>query len=189
MLEPDSRTARILDEAGRRLSGRSQHLLWGALTAVAMTGALGATLLMPPRPWLVWNASASAPIGLYAVTASHHGMVGDMVIARVPVRWRDLAATRRYIPANVPLVKRVAAASGDRICASGRAIFINGRWFARRQAVDSRGRAMPWWQGCVTLGKGRVFLLMDAPDSFDGRYFGPTDRGDIIGRARLLWRR
>ena len=30
--------------------------------------ALATTIALPPTPWLVWNASASAPIGLYAVS-------------------------------------------------------------------------------------------------------------------------
>jgi type IV secretory pathway protease TraF len=46
---------------------------------------------------------------------------------------------------------------------------------------------MPWWNGCVMLRSGALFLLMDSPDSFDGRYFGPTSRGDVIGEVRLLW--
>ncbi len=112
-----------------------------------------------------------------------------MVIARVPARLRALADARRYIPANVPLVKRVAAGPGDTICGVGAAIFIDGRWAASRSLVDARRRAMPWWDGCTRLRGGEVFLLMDSPASFDGRYFGPTDRDDIIGRARLLWAR
>jgi type IV secretory pathway protease TraF len=28
---------------------------------------------------------------------------------------------------------------------------------------------------------------MDAPGSFDGRYFGPVPRSSIIGKATPLW--
>ena len=71
--------------------------------------ALATTIALPPTPWLVWNASASAPIGLYAVSGRQDIASGDMVLVRVPDRWRRLAAKRRYIPINIPLVKRVAA--------------------------------------------------------------------------------
>src|SRR3546814_1347587 len=37
-----------------------------------------------PLPRLVWNASASAPIGLYSVSPGVPADPGDMVIARVP---------------------------------------------------------------------------------------------------------
>jgi conjugative transfer signal peptidase TraF len=158
-----------------------------ALGALAI--GLAATLAVPVHPLLVWNASASAPIGLYAVAAPDELEARDMVIARAPERFRMLAARRRYLPANVPLVKRVAARPGDTVCASGPTIFVNRRVVARRMARDGFGRAMPWWTGCVTLRRGALFLLMDDAKSFDGRYFGPTDARDIVGKATLLWAR
>ena len=48
---------------------------------------------------------------------------------------------------------------------------------------------MPQWQGGVTLRDGALLLMMDDPASFDGRYFGPTEAGDIVGTARLIWAR
>lgn len=161
----------------------------GVLALSALGCALGVTIAAPPVPRLVWNVSASAPRGLYLVGDGRSLVVGDMVIARLPERWRLLAAERRYLPANVPLVKRVAARAGDRVCASGRLVLVNGRRIAERRAVDGAGRAMPWWRGCVLLDDDALFLLMDDPASFDGRYFGPTIRGDIVGKARPLWRR
>ena len=149
---------------------------------------LGVTALFPPAPRLVWNASASAPVGLYAVTPDAPVDRGDMVIARVPDPWRMLAARRRYIPADVPLVKQVAAAAGDEVCALGAQLLVNGKWAADRRSADANGRPMPWWTGCVTLQGQQLFLLMThSPASFDGRYFGVTSSAQIIGKARLLW--
>jgi len=151
---------------------------------------IGAGLVVHPRPRLIWNASVSAPAGLYRVTPGATIAVGDMVIAKVPARFRALAAARHYIPANVPLVKRVAAGVGDQICALGRDLYRNGIWLADRRTVDGARRPMPAWQGCVRLRQGQYFLLMAAsPLSFDGRYFGISDRRDIIGKADLLWAR
>ena len=142
----------------------------------------------PPR--LVWNATASAPEGLYWVRPRVPIKVGDMVSARVPEAYRALAATRRYIPRNVPLVKQVAAAPGDQICVLGTTLYRNGVWLAARRLRDGAGRPLPAWQGCRRLGTDQYFLLMAAnPLSFDGRYFGPSDRRDILGQAHLLWAR
>lgn len=153
--------------------------------------ALAATaLLIHPAPRLVWNASASAPVGLYAVQPNAPIRVGDMVIARVPTQYRILAATRHYIPANVPLVKQVVAGAGDQVCALGSDLYRNGVWLAARRPSDGAGRAMPAWPGCVRLRAGQYFLLMAAaPLSFDGRYFGLSRRRDMIGKAHLLWAR
>src|SRR3546814_3022581 len=35
-------------------------------------GLIGLAALARPAPWLVWNASASAPIGLYRVRSEEH---------------------------------------------------------------------------------------------------------------------
>ncbi|MHA6768977.1 S26 family signal peptidase [Sphingobium ummariense] len=169
----------------RRARLRRRAALLGAGIA-----CLGLTIALPPLPRLVWNASASAPIGLYAVSPGAVLKHDDMVIAWPPAETRQLAASRRYLPSNVPLVKRVAGIAGDTICAVDRAVTVNGRPVAVRRAVDSAGRELPAWQGCVRLGPGMVFLLMtETPDSFDGRYFGPTLAQDVIGKATSLWLR
>jgi len=171
--------------AERRVRLRLRRRL--AIGAGGLT-LLAATIITPPAPRLIWNASASAPIGLYLVSPGSRVRRGDMIIARVPEQWRSLAAHRHYLPLNVPLVKRAAAVAGDRVCADGQRILVNGRAAAVRQQHDRKGRLLPWWTGCAILAPGSVLLLMPSPDSFDGRYFGPSRPADIVGRAKLLWR-
>ena len=179
------------EEIRRGRDARREQRSRSAAAAVAafIVTALIASLLWEPRPLLVWNASASAPVGLYAVMSAERVRPGEMVIAWTPEPARSLAAERRYLPSNVPLVKRIAAAAGDRVCAIGEAIWVNGRHVAARRDVDGRGRPMPSWTDCRDLAQGEYFLLMDSPDSFDGRYFGLTRSEDLVGRAVLLWAR
>lgn len=158
-------------------------------TCAALVVALVATVAFPPRPRLLWNASASAPLGLWRVVPEAPARRGDMVVAWAAEPWRGLAARRHYLPANVPLLKRVAAEPGDRVCAFEAWIFVEGRLAATRVRADRAGRPLPWWSGCRTLRDGAMLLLMDDPASFDGRYFGPTPRSNIIGRAAPLWLR
>lgn len=168
---------------------RAKLQLRFAIAAIGIA-ALGITIAAPPAPRLVWNASDSAPRGLYSVSPGRTLEPGDMVIARTPMPWRMLAARRHYLPANVPLVKRVVAVRGDEVCARREQISINGLPAVTRRVRDARGRILPWWEGCVRLRKGETFLLMaEAPASFDGRYFGVTTRSDIVGKAKLLWAR
>jgi conjugative transfer signal peptidase TraF len=163
------------------------RLIAAALAAAAATAAVG-TILWPPRPLLVWNASASSPIGLYHVGPSAGVRRGQMAIAWPPDAGRELGAERHYLPRNVPLVKRVAAVEGDRVCAVGEAIFVNGRFETLRSPQDPSGRPMPWWTGCEDLARGELFLLTAGnPNAFDGRYFGVTRPAQIIGQARLIW--
>ncbi|WP_447753297.1 S26 family signal peptidase [Sphingopyxis fribergensis] len=160
------------------------------LFAEAIIFLVAATLLLQPRPLLVWNVSASAPVGLYWVGGKDDLARGDMVIAWLPERSRLLAARRSYVPMNVPLVKRVVGVAGDTVCAKGAAVRVNGKIVAWRRALDARSREMPWWSGCVELVEDDYFLVMsDSPASFDGRYFGVSNADDVIGKAVLLWRR
>ena len=170
----------------RRRTRRRLGLL--ALIGV-MAALLAASMLWKPPVLLVWNASASAPTGLYGLRPKAPVRRGDMVIAWTPGPARELAARRHYLPANVPLVKRVAAAPGDEVCAAAGSVLINRRPVARRQRVDGAGRPMPWWNGCRHLAAGEYFLLMESPGSFDGRYFGVTRREELVGQAVLLWKR
>lgn len=162
----------------------------GAISRACLVGcvciAFAGTLVWKAPILLLWNASPSVPIGLYRVESRVAFARGDMVIALTPEPFRSLGDRRRYIPASVPLVKRVAASTDDRVCAKGQFITVNGRTTAVRIKADSQGRSLPWWQGCRFLAQGEVLLLGDAPRSFDGRYFGPTRRQDVLGKAVRL---
>ena len=176
---------------GERLRNTPTYRRWlrrGAIGGFAAGALIGSIAVRPPA-LLVWNATASAPIGLYRVLSGGQVGRGDMVVARPPLRMRDLAAARGYIPATVPLVKRVAAIDGDVVCAIGGAISVDSRVVAHRRASDSRGRILPWWHGCRRLGQRQYLLLNPAPASFDSRYFGPVGSGDIVGKAVPLWLR
>jgi len=167
---------------------RRQLLRRRALILGAGIAALNLTMVFPPVPRLVWNHSASAPVGLYLVSPGAHLVPGDMVVAWPPEPARTLAAHRHYLPSDVPLVKRVAGAAGDSVCAQGDRVTIDGKVAAHRLAADPSGRPLPRWEGCLRLRQGSYLLLMTLrPDSFDGRYFGVTHERDIVGKARPLW--
>lgn len=157
-----------------------------AIVALATMPVMATAVCRMPM-LLVWNASASAPIGLYWVDRHAQIRSGDMVVGWAPQAARALAAARNYIPADVPLVKRVAAVEGNRVCAEGALVSIDNRRVASRLHHDFAGRPIPWWNGCRTLGRSEYFLLMDEPRSFDGRYFGITSGSDLVGRGVLLW--
>lgn len=159
--------------------------------------ALGATLMGALLIWapvdlatptlLVWNASASAPIGLYLVDPLAAPRVGDRVVVDPPPPMATLMAARGYLPQGVPLIKTVAALPPSRVCRDGLAVSVNDRVLAFARRADRRGRSLPAWTGCRTLAPGEVFLLTaDVPESLDGRYFGPTAIASIRGVAHPL---
>ncbi|OJY65234.1 MAG: conjugal transfer protein [Sphingobium sp. 66-54] len=152
-----------------------------------ITGAaIGVTLvaaILPLPKLLLWNASASAPIGLYRINPFARPAVGDMVAVSPPPALARFMAERHYLPVGVPLLKRVAARPGALICRRGATVTIEGRTVAIAHASDSHGRPLPVWRGCRVLRADELFLLNAVPDSLDGRYFGPIPASGLIGRA------
>jgi len=162
---------------------------WKPLLAMVLTVAPTAlTLWRDPPPKLIWNASASAPIGLYGVLPAERLERGDLVVVQLGAPLAALLAERGYLPRGVPLIKPVAALPGQRVCRQGEAILIDGAVVATARAVDRRGRRLPVWRGCETIAPGNLFLLNPRrEDSLDGRYFGALPATAVIGRARPLW--
>lgn len=162
-----------------------------ALTLLSLHGAIAAialTAVIDHDPWLIWNATASAPLGLYAVRSLGTPAIGDLVAVRPPEPLATQLAEGGYLPRGAPLLKHVAARHGGIVCRDGLTISVDGLALSVAREHDHRGRRLPAWQGCRTLGEDDVFLLnRDAPASLDGRYFGPLRATSIIGRAVPLW--
>ena len=143
------------------------------------------------QPLVVWNATASTPVGLWRVlpaASRKHLRVGDYVLFWPDRRSARLFARRGYLPRGVPLLKRVVAVAGQAVCERDREVSIDGRTIARALPVDGRGRSLAAWSGCGSLPTGEIFVLIPGvPTSLYGRYFGPTPIRAVIGRVTPLW--
>jgi conjugative transfer signal peptidase TraF len=151
---------------------------------------VGLATPLSKTPRLIWNATASAPVGLYEVRSQATFARGELVLIRPPQWVRLFAAVRGYLPDTVPMAKRIAAQNGDIVCRERNAITINNRYVAHALLADGEGRTLPTWSGCRRLGKDEIFLLMDSVRaSFDSRYFGPVPTTAIIGKLVPIWTR
>ena len=131
--------------------------------AVMLIGVLS---IISFAPKLIWNASASTPIGLYAISASDVLEATDLVAVAAPEPIATFLADGGYLPRGVPLLKRVAGLPGQRVCRSGHTITVDGHAIA-----DDELFLMNW----------------QVRDSLDGRYFGPLPTSSVIGRATPLY--
>lgn len=144
--------------------------------------------LVSVTPRLIWNASASIPVGLYHLHKIDTPDVGELVAVAPPEPIARYLAERNYLPRKVPLLKHVAAVSGQTICRTGVVITIDGKDVATALRQDKQGRDLPTWSGCHRLTDGEVFLLnADVPDSLDGRYFGALSAATILGAVTPIW--
>ena len=136
--------------------------------------------LVEPRRILVWNATASAPRGLYFIVSPSGLQAGDLVLVQPDPANAALYAERGYLPLGVPLLKRV--------CEHGGVVTIEGRQLANALPIDGQGRPITSWSGCRALSDSEFFALnADVPTSLDGRYFGPSLLSSVIGRATPVW--
>jgi conjugative transfer signal peptidase TraF len=142
----------------------------------------------PPR--LVYNASDSVPVGWYRIHHANSITVGNIVLARLPVPWADLAERRGYLPSRVPILKRIGAVAPQRVCVRARRVHVDGVFAATALRHDRLGRSMPSWDACRRLVDDELLLLSaDNPTSFDSRYFGPVSSSAVLGVAEPIWTR
>jgi conjugative transfer signal peptidase TraF len=158
------------------------------LFAGSVAFAALATLFVPVTHHLVWNASPSIPTGLYAIRGKASLHVGERVAIEPPPALRRLLRERGYLPDRVPLLKRVAAVSGQRVCHFAHGVTIDGELVGIARVRDRAGRPLPAWFGCRRITTNELFVMNPAaPGSFDGRYFGPLNIDTVIGRAMPVW--
>jgi conjugative transfer signal peptidase TraF len=158
------------------------------LTALAATTVVLSTIGAKPVPHYLWNASDSVPIGLYRLRPAGRLAVTDLVAVDPPEPTATFLADGRYLPRGIPMMKRVLALPGQTVCRDHLTVTVDNTSVGEARERDSRGRALPVWQGCRVVADGEVFLMnWQSADSLDGRYFGVLPTSAIIGRAEPLW--
>jgi conjugative transfer signal peptidase TraF len=158
------------------------------MTTYAAVMVIGATALFHPAPRLIWNASASVPIGLYAVHPAGTLRTGELLVVTPPEPLATFLDVRRYLPKGVPLLKHIAALPGQTVCRMDDTISIDGIAIGAALDRDHLGRSLPVWQGCRVIAAGEVFLMnRQSAASLDGRYFGMLPATTIVGRADPIW--
>ena len=175
------------------------RLVLASLSACGLA-ALAWASLVHPLPRLIYNPSDSVAVGWYRVDPLDPRTgslprplppslrVGGIVLTRLPAGAAALAAQRGYLPARVPLLKRVGAVAPQEVCNAGSSVRIDGVPSAAVLPADRWGRPLPSWPQCRRLRPGELFLLsVTNPASFDSRYFGPVSTSAVIGVAHPVW--
>ncbi|MCX7070112.1 MAG: S26 family signal peptidase [Gammaproteobacteria bacterium] len=188
-------TANALAVAPRPCSRLRARILVATLAAIGFA-ALAWAAFVSPLPRLTYNPSDSVAIGWYHIepfdprTASlpRPLSVDSIVLVPLPVTATTLAVQRGYLPARVPLLKRVGAVAPQHVCIVAGQVRIDGVPVATALPTDRLGRALPSLPLCRRLEPGELFLLsVTNPASFDSRYFGPVSTSAVIGVAHPLW--
>lgn len=139
------------------------------------------------------NLTSSLPLGIYDVTDEAE-VKGLVVAICLPEPLASESLKLGYTepgscPSKTkPLLKIVAASSGDHVSTSPTGIAVNGTPLASSAPlkVDRRGRPLPPPWPSTTLPPRTIWLYAPHPQSWDSRYFGPLPLSSIDVRMRPL---
>mgnify|MGYP003582165437 CR=1 FL=1 len=169
---PPGTTPGVAPEPRSRLRAR---IVLAALSACGLA-ALAWASFVRPAAHVVYNPSDSVPVGWYRIESADSLprplSVGSIVLARLPGDVAALAAQRGYLPAHIPLLKRVGALAPQHVCIVGGVVQIDG---------------VPAAAVLPTDRMGRLLLNTTNPASFDSRYFGPIAASAVIGVAQPIY--
>lgn len=166
---------------------------WILRAVVGLIGAATAASVCLAGDWLplnlgyCLNITPSEPVGFYRLVPG--GVERDtLVLLKQP---HDLAASvlRRYVPMNLPLIKRVAAIPGDLVQVESDGVYVNGvRWPASAPLThDEEGRPLrPYPFGTYRVPVGQVWVMSNNPRGLDSRYFGPLPAASVFSRLAPL---
>jgi conjugative transfer signal peptidase TraF len=165
----------------------------------AVVGAVLGVFAVARAAGLRVNATPSMPVGLWMVTAASLSLGrGEIVAVCLPDTGPAREAFHRgYIAAGScpsgtePLVKPIAAISGDVVAVSAAGIAVNNTPIANTAPLgrDDAGRPLePVPAGLYRVPPGQLWLLSGHdPRSFDSRYFGAVPIAGVRGTARPIW--
>ncbi|WP_375786949.1 S26 family signal peptidase [Bradyrhizobium sp. Pha-3] len=150
--------------------------------------ALIAPTVLEITPAYIWNASESVPIGLYRVQPADKLFVTELLAVQPPEPLATFLDLNGYLPAGLPMLKRVLALPGQTVCRSGLTVSVDSIEMGEARDRDNRGRPLPKWQGCRVVGEGELFVMnWQSTNSLDGRYFGFLPTSTVLGRALPVW--
>ena len=114
--------------------------------------------------------------------------VTDLVAVDAPEPLATFLSDGGYLPRGVPLLKRVAAVPGQRVCRTGLAITVDGVPIGEALDRDRRGRPLPVWQGCRSVADGELFLTGRRKDVIikGGRNIYPQEAEAVIATVDIL---
>jgi conjugative transfer signal peptidase TraF len=167
------------------------------LYCVCAAASLLAMLWFAGEVGLRINDTPSIPRGLYRTTNESVARGRHVLFCPASRPLFQRALERGYLSSgrcaagSSYLMKRVWAVPGDRIAVLDDGVYINGARVPNSapRAADGGGRPLPRYRiDDQVLDREQYLLLSEThPRSFDGRYFGPVTRSEIVAVIRPLF--
>ena len=130
---------------------------------------------------LIYNATASVPVGWYIKLPMSNLEIGDYVVFDPPAEVKDFVLDRGYMTENELMMKQVGGLAGDHYCViqSTHEFYAKGKYIGQVAKKDGQDRDLPVLDGDFVVPAGKFLPITTHPFSFDGRYFGSVDMSAI----------
>jgi len=133
---------------------------------------------------ITYVSSISMPEGWYWLVPTQKIQRYDMVAFTPPLKAQDFLTQRHWGPKSNQMMKYVMGIPGDFVCNYQQVLWINRQKIAPILRVYAPHQPLPQSNFCGYLKPSQYMLLSTKIEhSFDSRYFGPVERGNIIAKA------
>jgi conjugative transfer signal peptidase TraF len=164
-----------------------------ATAAIGLAILIGTGLIgyrLPTALGYCLNLTPSEPVGIYRLVKGGAER-GALVLLKQPTGPTALVL-HRYAPANIPLIKRVAAVAGDVVQVGAHGVRIDGTLWPDSAPLDrdAEGKSLqPYPFATYRVRTGQIWVMSEHPRGIDSRYFGPVTETSIISRLTpvTLW--
>lgn len=136
---------------------------------------------------VTYQVSASMPKGFYLVRPVSRLYRGEVVLFKPPVAIQRFLIRHHWLPDSGVMMKHIAAMPGDFVCYHHARLITNHQTVLPIMQFYAPSKRLPHYHFCGRLGANQYLLISRrVARSFDGRYFGPTYRDQILSTATLL---
>ena len=147
----------------------------------------GCGLLKLCRFGFIYQVTHSMPEGVYMTYYPFSIKRNDNVVFVPNAKTEHFIVSRGWLPANVPLLKKVVGVPGDYLCIKDETVYINQVKVATIYQKDRQGNPLPIFNYCGKINQNKYFMQGVAnPYSFDSRYYGLVSKKQIISKAVQL---
>lgn len=137
---------------------------------------------------ITYQVSSSMPRGLYLTRPIDRLERGNWVILYPPNFATTYLLRYHFIPQSRLLLKSIAAVPGDFVCQQEHRLWINQHAVAVLLDQDVHHQTIAQRHFCQRLSTDEYLVIgLHDPRSYDGRYFGPVPRRNIIAQALPLF--
>lgn len=144
--------------------------------------------------FLVYNATASQPIGFYLKSYPNSYLHNDLVLV-CPVtsvaKWsveHHIIADGMGCQYSAPLLKKIVATAGDRVTVTHKGIIVNDTLIPNTAPIARKVKQWNTFDKEFLLKSGEYIVVANQNNlSFDSRYFGVVTDKNIIAKIRPIF--